>query len=138
VSNGDSVPTLAEVMAHLKLMSEAMGDVKADIKGIYRNQTEILEKLSASTVRQETIEKDIDELTKLVRDGNGQPSIMHRLSAVETQQGNHGNEIDKLRGHYNAWATAKTLSKGQMIAGIIGMAITALLALTGVIIGLFK
>ena len=130
------VPSMVEVLAQLKVMHESVGEVKTDIKGIYQNQTEILKTLSGFATRQESIEKDIDDLARIVRDGNGQPSLVQRLTTMEQRLANQDGEITKLRDHYNSMASARVLSRGQMVAAIVGMCVTALLAAASIIVAI--
>lgn len=82
--------------------------------------------------------QDIASLCKLVRDGNGQPSLLQRLANLEVVVANNKADIEEVKGHANSIIAAKALSKSQVMAGLIGMVITALLSTLALIATLLK
>lgn len=86
----------------------------------------------------EHIREDVASLCKVVRDGNGQPSMLHRLTNLETIVNNSCDDITEIRGHATSIIAAKALSKSQVIAGLTGMVLTALLSSMALIATLLK
>jgi hypothetical protein len=127
-----------ELSIAIKAIQDSVASINTDVGNLYDGQTQILTKVTLVEAAQANLDADMTGLTKVVRDGNGQPSLMQRVTTVETQRKTDTKEIDKLRGHYNSAATARVLSKGQMTAGITGMIITALLAASSLAVALFN
>ena len=100
--------------------------------------TDISERISTIEANVKDIRHDISSLCKIVRDGNGQPSMVQRLANAEAQIAQHKADIGKVEGHANAIIAAKALSKTQVIAGLSGMIITALLSSMALIATLMK
>lgn len=88
----------------------------------------VVQRLSAIESDVTHIKNDIASLCKVVRDGNGQPSMAQRLANLETVVANHADDIEEMKGHANTIIAAKALSKAQVVAGLIGMFVTALLS----------
>jgi ParB-like chromosome segregation protein Spo0J len=86
----------------------------------------------------EHIKTDIASLCKVVRDGNGQPSLMQRLGRLEGEVRNNIDEITEVKQHANTIIAAKALSKSQVVAGLIGMIVTALLSTLALVATLTK
>lgn len=103
-----------------------------------RQFTDISERISTIEANVKDIRHDISSLCKIVRDGNGQPSMVQRLANAEAQIAQHKSDIGKVEGHANAIIAAKALSKTQVIAGLSGMIITALLSSLALIATLMK
>ena len=90
--------------------------------------THVVQRLSSIEKDVEHIRIDIASLCKVVRDGNGQPSMMQRLANLEGVVANNKEEITEVKGHANTIIAARALSKSQVAAGLIGMIVTALLS----------
>ena len=95
-------------------------------------------RLSAIETDIDHIRKDISSLCKVVRDGNGQPSLMHRLTNLESAVAHSRAELTEIKCHANSIIAAKALSKSQVVAGLSGMIITALLSSLALIATLLK
>lgn len=100
--------------------------------------SQITERISTIEANVKDIRHDIHSLCKIVRDGNGQPSMVQRLANAEAQITQHKADIGKIENHANAIIAAKALSKTQVIAGLSGMIITALLSSLALIATLMK
>lgn len=98
----------------------------------------IAERMATIEANVKDIRGDVSALCKIVRDGNGQPSIIQRLSNLETVVAANKADIDKVEKHANAIIAAKALSKSQVIAGLAGMVVTALLSSLALIATLMK
>lgn len=103
-----------------------------------REYSQITERISTIEANVKDIRHDIHSLCKIVRDGNGQPSLVQRLTNVEARVGQSETDIHKVETHANAIIAAKALSKTQVIAGLSGMIITALLSSLALIATLMK
>lgn len=97
-----------------------------------------VERLSVIESDVSHIKQDVESLCKVVRDGNGQPSMIHRLTNLEQVVENNRKDIEEVRAHANTIVAAKALSKSQVMAGLAGMIITALLSSMALIATLLK
>jgi hypothetical protein len=70
---------------------------------------------------------------RLVRDGNGQPALLTRVAQAEFLLRAHTDNLADLGQNLNSIATAKVLSKSQVLTGVIGMIITAVLSLGAIL-----
>ena len=130
--------TSAEVTAAIRALGRSIESVQLDITDVKINQQNTLRELASLTTAHQNLNQDMDGLCKVVRDGNGQPSMLHRIAQAETTLVTHHDEIEKLRRHYNAATSAKTLSRGQIITGLLGVTATILLALGSMLVALFR
>ena len=96
------------------------------------------ERLAALEANANTISRDLHSLCRIVRDGNGQPSMIQRLGTVEHAAKELLEDLEEVKDHYNSIESSKMLSRTQLIAGVSGMAVTALLSAIGIVIGLWK
>ena len=74
------------------------------------------------------LRNDILVLCKLVRDGNGQPSILQRMVGVETILETHARMIEKTSRYANAIIASKLKTKAATTSGLVGIIITAMLS----------
>ena len=102
------------------------------------NYNKAIARLSSIETDISNIRRDIESLCKVVRDGNGQPSMIHRLTNLETIVANNVQDIAEVKTHANSIVAAKTLSKAQVLAGLAGMILTALLSSMALIATLLK
>ena len=102
------------------------------------NYNTAIARLSSIETDIANIRRDIESLCKVVRDGNGQPSMIHRLTNLETIVANNVQDIAEVRTHANSIVAAKALSKSQVMAGLAGMILTALLSSMALIATLLK
>ena len=102
------------------------------------NYNTAIARLSSIETDIANIRRDIESLCKVVRDGNGQPSMIHRLTNLETIVANNVQDIAEVRTHANSIVAAKALSKSQVMAGLAGMILTALLSSLALIATLLK
>jgi chromosome segregation ATPase len=114
-----------EIVGLLATVTQSLSDACQNRQSEYTNVVQRLSSIEADVLH---IKTDINSLCKVVRDGNGQPSIVHRLSNLEATVANQGDDIEEIRAHANTIIAAKALSKSQVVAGFIGMVITALLS----------
>jgi len=84
------------------------------------------------------MQKDIAMLCKLVRDGNGQPSLMQRLNSVEIHSVAHADAITELNENASSIIASRSVTKSQIVSGIVAMAITAILAGLALAVSLVK
>ena len=89
---------------------------------------EIVKQLAELRTEVRGVQNDTKSLCKVVRDGNGQPSIIQRLATLETVVSNHDKEIETIGEHANSIVAAKALTRSQFVAGVVGMVVTGLLA----------
>lgn len=127
--------------------------VQADLLNTLTNVTETLvatrdktaTELASISQRMATIEanmlnmqKDVATLCKLVRDGNGQPSLLQRLNTVEIYTAANKAELEELSENANSIIASRSLTKSHIVSGIIAMAITAIMSGLALAVTLIK
>lgn len=128
-----SVVRLTVVVETLK---ESVEGLRADLKQRGAEQKEFSTKLTKLQTNVDNALRELKGLNTLVMRGNGQPSFQERLSKLETSDEGHEGEIQKLRTQFNARVHARELSRGQLLAGglgIIAAIITSLVSAVAVI-----
>ena len=98
----------------------------------------VVERLSRIEGDLSHMRADIALLCKVVRDGNGQPSLIQRLANIEVVVANNKASLAEVQHHANTIIAAKALSKSQVVAGLIGMIVTALLSAIAIAVTLIK
>jgi len=101
-------------------------------------QIQLGQQVAALEAKLDHIQLDVNTLCKLVRDGNGQPSIIQRLSNIETKVHNQARELEQITQHANSITASRMLTKSQLVVGISGMVFTALLSFMALIATLLK
>ena len=129
---------ITRLTASLENMHQIFTEFRGDLRRCLQYQNDLDRKLITVEQSQKDLKDNLDILVKLVRDGNGQPSLLQRVAQLETTQVGQDREIVGLKTHYDAQATARVLSKGQIWAGLAGMTITALLALGAILAQLMR
>lgn len=85
------------------------------------------------------------KLFKIIRDGNGQPSILDRLTKVEASLQHIEADIDDMkscvedvRKAVDNFQTAKTVTKGQIVTAVASMVATLVMSLWAVLAQIMK
>lgn len=110
------------------LLSTVTDTVKHSSEARGTQHTQIVQKLATLESKVEHIIQDVGILCKLVRDGNGQPSIIQRLANLETVVKNQQKDIEECSQHANSIIASRYLTKSQLVVGFAGMIITALIS----------
>ena len=86
-----------------------------------------------------------NKLFKIIRDGNGQPSIMDRLTKVEASLQHIEADIDDMKScvedvkkAVDNFQTAKTVTKGQIVTAVASMVATLVMSLWAVLAQIMK
>lgn len=103
-----------------------------------QEHTQIVQQIATLEANVSNIRNDINILCKLVRDGNGQPSIIQRLANLETVVKNQVEQLHEVEANANSILASKYLTKTQIVAGLAGMIITAMLSALGLFAALIK
>lgn len=119
---------LVTVTESFKNSSEARG----------HEHTLIVQQIATLEAEVKHIRSDISILCKLVRDGNGQPSIIQRLANLETVVKMQSETLEDVEKNANSILASKYLTKSQIIAGVAGMVITALISALSLFAALMK
>jgi hypothetical protein len=114
-----------EIIELLSTVAENLSDV-SEVRG--QEHIQIIQQVATIESNIDHIKRDVGLLCKLVRDGNGQPSIIQRLANLETVVHNQTRDIEQIGQHANSIMAARMLTKSQIITGLTGMVITALLS----------
>lgn len=98
----------------------------------YHALTLVQERLTQQTASIETkldyMSQDINLLCKLVRDGNGQPSILQRLVHVETVLDGQIKDLDEISAYANSITASRAFTRTQLVVGLSGVVLTLLLS----------
>jgi chromosome segregation ATPase len=129
----------------LESLTKAVSELRSDLRENTKYQHGLGVQLAGIQRIQETLADDFKLLVKLVRDGNGQPSLMHRLAELEVMyaraavvQSQHARDIASLQKHLNGIQAARVVTQGQLLAGVAGVIISALMSLGAIIAQLMK
>lgn len=120
--------------ASLEAAGQHIVHLRDDLRASIAQQNVLITALAQVNQTVQIMRADAAVVSAIVRDGNGQQPLVARVSAVETSSKNHDTEIEQLKTHYNALATARVTTRGQLI----GMVATALLATAGLVVAIFK
>jgi hypothetical protein len=110
------------------LLSVVTDTVKQSSENRSNQYAQIAHQLGTLESKVEHIIQDVGILCKLVRDGNGQPSIIQRLANLETVVNGQRKDIEECTKHANSIAASKQSTKAQTVAGFVGIVITAIIS----------
>lgn len=139
---------------------EAEGKQQQSQLSFERAQAETREALGRLEEQFKSVATWMTELNRLVRDGNGQPSITQRLAIQETRMqavqqavkdvddrverteqmlrnelratvGDARKDFEAVKGHVDATSSARVLSRGQIIGGVLALLVTIIMAVLG-------
>lgn len=98
----------------------------------------LAQRISTIEANVDNIRNDIKSLCKVVRDGNGQPSMVQRLANAEMTIQNNLSDIAEVKKYANSITASRMLSRSQIVTGLAGMIFTALLSGLALIATLLK
>ena len=124
-----------EILGLLTTVTENIGEA-FETRG--QEHMQIVQQIATIEAKVEHIRHDIGILCKLVRDGNGQPSIIQRLANAETVIQTQSRDIEQISQYANSVMAARMLTRSQMVTGLTGMIVTALLSTLALIATLAK
>ena len=110
----------------------------AQYHALASTQERLLQQTASIDAKMEHMGQDIHILCKLVRDGNGQPSLMQRLAQVETILEGHVKHLEQVSQHANSITASRMLTRTQLVVGLSGMILTVLLSSFSVYAALVK
>jgi len=112
---------------------ELFNGLRKDYYKVSETTNQILQRLSALDQKTVDIKDDVESLCHLVRDGNGQPSIAHRLATLEQKTTSQHSWLEEVAANCTTIAAARTLSRSQVVGGIVVMIITALMSVIALV-----
>ena len=112
----------------LRLLSEITEQFRCATQIAGDDYNEMTKRLAAIESNVTHIQGDMRSLCKLVRDGNGQKSLIERMSHMETTVASQGQELTKVGDYANSIIASKYMTRAQIIAGLAGMITTALIS----------
>lgn len=124
---------VGKLAAGLESLTQAVDNLRKDVRDQGQHHNVLVGKLNHIEASVEGLSDNLTQLTKLVRDGNGQPSLQHRLTTLEVQHLNLVRDVLEMATQLNTVQTAKYLGKAQFWALLISMMISALLALGAIL-----
>lgn len=130
----------AEGLSRLAAMLGGVADTLADLKRGSEQTVSTIHEMSLAvgqiTSKVSHLDKEVIHLNQTVRDGNGQPSLMQRLTTIEVVVGQVVKTVTALEEQLNVVATSRMLTRGQIVAGSLGIVLTVLLSFVGVLLSL--
>lgn len=123
---------LAEVRKGRERQEEIFQSL-SDITANFGGTRQVVEQIATLEVDVKYIRQDVAQLRKWVQDGNGKPSIMHRLDSVELVAAGQARLLGQVEGHANSIVAARMLTRAQLITGLSGMILTVLLSTVALI-----
>ena len=112
---------------------ELFNGLRKDYYKVSETTNQILQRLSALDQKTVDIKDDVESLCQLVRDGNGQPSIAHRLATLEQKTASQHSWLEEVAENCTTIAAARTLSRSQVVGGLVVMIITALMSVIALV-----
>lgn len=91
-------------------------------------QKRVIAQLASVEAKVEQLTIGINSLCKVVKDGNGQPSLMQRVTTVETYLKTQDEDIKRLEQYNNAILQAKYMTRKELIVGMFS-AVASVVAL---------
>lgn len=127
---------LAEIAASTSANAQMLQRLSEEVKGIRADQIVMVGRLAAVESKCEHFGDQISKLFEILRDGNGRPSAMDRLTTVENQATHLCNVSRRLDQYINQAEKDKTerekakkkrdfaviMSSGQVIAAALSFA----------------
>jgi hypothetical protein len=101
-------------------------------------QERLIQQVASVEAKVDHMSHDIGILCKLVRDGNGQPSIMQRLAQVETVLEAQVKDLEQISQYANSMTASRMLTRTQLVVGLSGMILTVLLSSFSVYAAIMK
>lgn len=89
-------------------------------------------KLTSINGKQENLSEDVNQLLKIIRDGNGQEPLLNRVNKIENSQKNIENffseqKSEKKQSAQGAWQAKTALITGTL--SLVGVIITGIITL---------
>lgn len=116
-----------------RLTVELFTGLRRDYNRVTDTSNQILQRLSALDQKTADMKDDVEALCQLVRDGNGQPSIAHRLAAMEQRMDSQHSWLEEVASNATAITAARTLSRSQVVAGVVVMVFTAIISVLALV-----
>ena len=115
------------------LTVELFTGLRRDYNKVTDTNNQILQRLAALDQKTVDMKEDVEALCQLVRDGNGQPSIAHRLTSLEQRMDSQHSWLEEVASNATTITAARTLSRSQVIAGVVVMVFTALISVLALV-----
>ncbi len=112
--------------------------LREDIRSHSKQGTDLLIHMQSVDGDIKRLSGEVEHLLAIVRDGTSQPALISRVMHLESIQAVHQADIEEVKRRYDVYTSAKMVTKGQIITGIVGATITAVLALAAVVAAIFK
>lgn len=139
---------IVKLTAGLEMLTSSVEQLREDLRESHAAEVKMAACMGQMQQSQVTLNEGINSLVGTVRDGNGngQPSLMQRVSQLESEHKvtqhmlatmsagivqltqNISNTNTQLAQHTTNVNTARIMSRGQIIAGVLGMFVTAAIA----------
>ena len=116
-----------------RLTVELFTGLRKDYNKVSETNNQILQRVSALDQKTVDMKEDVESLCQLVRDGNGQPSIAHRLTSLEQKMTSQHAWLEEVAGNCTTIAAARTLTRSQVIAGFVVMLVTAVMSVIALV-----
>lgn len=127
MSSGDT-QLIAKLTACVETLTNAVDSLRKEIKEIGEKHTQTHVQVQQLTIRSDDVASDLAAITQIVLLGSQQPPLTARVATLESTSTSSLDDIADLKTKYDVAVTSRLLTKGQIIAGVLGMVFTALLS----------
>jgi gamma-glutamyl:cysteine ligase YbdK (ATP-grasp superfamily) len=145
-TNKDTTPViLARFSAEINNLTEQLKADRVDRADLRNTVTRVASKLSGLEASLHGVKDELTQLLRLVRDGNGAPSVMQRVITAELavdelrkDVGGLDGRTSKLDDDIQQHASARVLAKWQVIAGALGIIATLIVSVMTAVISALR
>ena len=135
----DTVPVILERQDQMiELMETVVDNVERAAEIRQEEYAELSARMAVVETEVKTIAQNVNLLCKVVRDGNGQPSLVQRLTATEVELHSYNSRLREVEQNANSIIASRMLTRTQLVVGISGMLFTALTATAALVATLIK
>ena len=120
------------------LLSDVTHNFSEDIANRQDKHVEVVQRIATIESELRAVGRDISSQCRLVRDGNGQPSMVHRLSTAENALLHQNTQIHEISSYANSITASRMLTRSQLVLGLSGMLVTALISFAALVATLIK
>ena len=115
----ESTPPMSKIV--IQTMIKGLEESKKSIEGIRGNVHNIDVSMSTISTKTDTMEGNVQQLLKLVRDGNGQKSLISRVTDIENEQKSIQSFIDEQKNSKKTETAGKWQLKVAVVMGSLAL-----------------
>lgn len=124
---------IMDLVSGVKVLAQQVSEVREELRDNTVKTTELAKHIAGIETSQHAMAMNYATMNQHLFLGNGQPSVMHRMTVIETSQSQLRKDVDEHEEHINTVQTAKFLGRAQFWALLLGMVVSAVLALGAIL-----